>query len=40
VGGGKRTLPNNIRGQLELLDQRAFGNGTIYLRYRTPTTSR
>jgi dihydrofolate reductase len=40
VGGGKRALPDNVRVQLELLDQRAFGNGTIYLRYRTPTTSR
>jgi len=34
VGGGKRALPE-IRLDLELLDERRFGNGTVYLRYRT-----
>jgi dihydrofolate reductase len=34
VGGGKRALPDNIRAQLELLDQRRFRNGVVHLRYR------
>ena len=35
VGGGKRALPEHVRLVLELLDERRFGNGTVYLRYRT-----
>ena len=35
VGGGKHFLPNRVRLQLELLDERRFGNGVVYLRYRT-----
>ena len=34
VGGGKRSFPDGVRLQLELLDQRCFGGGTVYLRYR------
>ena len=34
VGGGKRALPE-LRVNLELLDERTFRNGTVYLRYRT-----
>ena len=34
VGGGKRALPDNISAQLELLDERRFGNGVVHLRYR------
>ncbi len=34
VGGGKRALPDNVRAQLELLDERRFNNGVVYLRYR------
>jgi dihydrofolate reductase len=35
VGGGKRALPDNgVRIELELLDERRFSNGTVYLRYR------
>jgi dihydrofolate reductase len=34
VGGGKRSLPDNVRLKLELLDERRFANGTVYLRYR------
>jgi dihydrofolate reductase len=34
VGGGKRALPDNVRAQLELLDQRRFTNGFVYLHYR------
>ncbi len=37
VGGGKRSLPNNVRLKLELLDERRFGNGVVHLRYRTRT---
>jgi dihydrofolate reductase len=34
VGGGKPGLPTGIRADLELLDERRFGNGVVYLRYR------
>jgi dihydrofolate reductase len=37
VGGGKRFLPDRARLQLELLDERRFGSGVVYLRYRTQT---
>jgi dihydrofolate reductase len=34
VGGGKRALPDNdVPVNLELLDQRRFRDGTVYLRY-------
>jgi dihydrofolate reductase len=35
VGGGKPSLPDSLRVPLELLDERRFGNGTVFLRYRT-----
>jgi dihydrofolate reductase len=35
VGGGTRSLPTNVRLKLELVDERRFGNGMVYLRYRT-----
>jgi dihydrofolate reductase len=34
VGGGKRALPDGVRVGLELLDERRFGSGVVYLRYR------
>ncbi len=34
VGGGNPALPDNVRLGLELLDERRFGNGVVYLRYR------
>jgi dihydrofolate reductase len=34
VGGGKRTLPDNVHAQLELLDERHFNNGVVHLHYR------
>lgn len=37
VGGGNQSLPDNVRVQLELLDERRFGGGVVYLRYRTRT---
>ena len=33
VGGGKKALPEGLRLDLELSDERRFGNGTVYLRY-------
>jgi dihydrofolate reductase len=33
VGRGKRSLPNNVRVKLELLDERRFGNGVVHLHY-------
>ncbi len=35
VGGGKRALPAGQRLLLDLLDERRFKNGTVYMRYRT-----
>ena len=35
VGGGKQSLPANVRMKLELLDERRFPSGMVYLRYRT-----
>jgi dihydrofolate reductase len=34
VGGGKQSLPDHVRLKLELLDERRFGSGVVYLRYR------
>src|SRR6266516_2332353 len=34
VGGGKRSLPSNVRLKLELLDERRFGKGMVHLHYR------
>jgi dihydrofolate reductase len=34
VGGGTRALPNGVRRPLELLDERRFDNGMVYLRHR------
>ncbi|HVN54385.1 MAG TPA: dihydrofolate reductase family protein [Anaerolineaceae bacterium] len=36
VGGGKKSLPDNVRLELELLEERRFGNGVVFLRYGTP----
>ena len=38
VGGGKRSLPDNVRLKLELLDERRFDSGMVYLYYRTRRT--
>ena len=35
VGGGKPFLPGRVRVKLDLLDERRFGNGFVYLRYAT-----
>jgi len=34
VGGGKRALPDGVRTQLELLDERRFAGGVVHLHYR------
>jgi dihydrofolate reductase len=34
VGGGTAALPDNVRIDLELLDERRFGNGVVHLQYR------
>jgi len=33
VGVGKRALPDDVRLELELLDERRFGRGTVHLHY-------
>jgi len=33
VGGGRASLPDDVRVPLELMDERRFRNGTAYLRY-------
>jgi dihydrofolate reductase len=35
VGGGNQALPDGVRVQLELLDERRFENGVVHLHYRT-----
>ena len=35
LGGGKSVLPSNVRINLDLLDERRFANGFVYLRYHT-----
>jgi dihydrofolate reductase len=37
VGGGKQSLPNDVRLRLELLDERRFGNGMVHLHHRKRT---
>ena len=34
VGGGKRALPDGARLDLELVDERRFGNGVVHLHHR------
>jgi dihydrofolate reductase len=35
VGGGKPGLPRGVRVDLELLDERRFGNGVVHTHHRT-----
>jgi dihydrofolate reductase len=35
VGGGKPSLPDDVRLDLELLEEHRFGSGVVFLRYRT-----
>jgi dihydrofolate reductase len=34
VGGGKHALSDNVRAELQLLDERRFRNGVVHLHYR------
>jgi dihydrofolate reductase len=34
VGGGKRSFPRDVRVELELMDERRFGNGVVHFHYR------
>jgi dihydrofolate reductase len=34
VGGGTRSLPDHVRLEVELLDERRFDGGMVYLHYR------
>jgi hypothetical protein len=34
VGAGTAALPADVRVELELLDERRFSGGVVYLRYR------
>ena len=36
VGGGKPALPPGMRVNLELLDQRRFESGVVFLHYKVP----
>jgi hypothetical protein len=33
-GGRRQTIPPNVRLELELLDERRFGNGMVHVRYQ------
>ena len=35
IGRGRRILPSDVWIKLDLLDERRFGNGMLYLRYRS-----
>ncbi len=39
VGGGTRALPEGVRLDLELVDERRFGNGTVYVHHRLAATA-
>ena len=40
VGGGKRSLPDDVRLELELLDEHRFGSGMVHLGYRVKARGR
>ena len=35
VGGGTRALPDGLRADLDLLEERRFASGAVYLRYQS-----
>jgi dihydrofolate reductase len=39
VGGGKPSLPDNVRLELELLSERRFESGVVFLHYRCSMTA-
>jgi dihydrofolate reductase len=40
VGGGTRALPEGVRAEPELVDERRFAGGVVHLRYRTTIDAR
>ena len=38
VGGGNHFLPGGVRVNLELMDERRFSSGVVYLNYRVRAT--
>jgi dihydrofolate reductase len=40
VGGGKQALPDGVRQELELLDERRFAGGVVHLHYGTKSARR
>ncbi len=40
VGGGTRALPDDVRVDLELIDERSFSDGVVHVRYRTNIVTR
>ena len=40
IGAGKQSLPDGVRLELELLDERRFDAGFVYLGYRAPQGER
>jgi dihydrofolate reductase len=38
VGGGNRFFPDDVRADLELLEERRFANGVVFLRYGVKAT--
>ena len=39
VGGGTSAFPDDVRQQLELVDERRFGNGMVHVFYRISVTA-
>jgi riboflavin biosynthesis pyrimidine reductase len=37
VGGGKQSLPDDVRLELDLVAERRFGGGMVHLHYRART---
>jgi hypothetical protein len=40
IGGGKRYFPGGVRLDLELVEERRFRNGEIFLRYAVRGSSK
>jgi len=40
VGGGTRALPDGVRATLELIDERRFASGAVYVRYAVTAAGR
>jgi dihydrofolate reductase len=37
LGGGNAVFPDGLRADLELIEERRFGNGVVYMHYRVAT---